>query len=35
VPQVIALAILGGTATVTTLLPNADPIVIACEGGNC
>jgi hypothetical protein len=32
---VLALTILGGTATITTLFPQADPIIIACEGGNC
>ena len=32
---VIAQTILGGTATVSTLFPQADPFVIACEGGNC
>jgi hypothetical protein len=32
---VLALTILGGTLTVNTLLPQTDPIIIACEGGNC
>ena len=32
---VLALTILGGTLTVNMLFPQTDPIVIACEGGNC
>jgi hypothetical protein len=32
---VLALTILGGTLTVNTLLPQTDPIVIACESSGC